>query len=208
MKTTFKLLVILILCSLLFGINENLNGQSNDFSFNPEPGKCYAKCAILDKYRTVKETFVVLIEDSNENAQLDSIYFRIEEKSGDTIYLGYKKELNNTQLNNIDHLEKIIIVENESEIDNYIEKTITYQVLEKKGGFTNWVEVLCADRINKRILKRLQESLILNGYLDYSEPIKELTNKLKKALKRYQVDNGLPVGQLDIETLELLNVKF
>lgn len=202
-----RLIRMIILASLIFCGIENSNGQSSDIPMNAEPGKCYAKCLIPDKYKEVEETFAVFIGEPQKDVQLDSLYFRIEKYTGNLIYLGRINDLNKEQSEAIDQLEKVVIVKNEGDVKNYIEETLTFKKLDKIGGFPDWKEVLCANRINNRLIRKLQESLTEKGYLDYSEPVSELTNQIKIALFRYQKELGLPVGQLDFETLESLNIK-
>lgn len=83
--------------------------------------------------------------------------------------------------------------------------TIRRRTLVKAGGFTKWVEVLCEDDIDERLYSRLSQELSLRGYETGSEA--EYPNpKTKAALIKFQKDNGLPIGQMDFETLEALGL--
>lgn len=83
--------------------------------------------------------------------------------------------------------------------------TIRRSTLVKAGGFTKWVEVLCEDEIDERFYSRLSQELNLRGYETGSEA--EYPNpKAEAALIKFQKDNGLPIGQMDFETLEALGL--
>lgn len=83
--------------------------------------------------------------------------------------------------------------------------TIQRRELIKAGGFTEWYEVLCEDEIDERLNSRLCQELSLRGYHPDSEA--EYPNgQTKEALIKFQKDNGLPIGQMDFETLEALGL--
>ena len=85
--------------------------------------------------------------------------------------------------------------------------TITKTRLVKKGGFTEWREVLCNDAVTQYTVRQIQEALRSRGY--DPGPIDDIMGVLtKKALTKYQKDQGLPVGQLDFETLKSLGIRY
>lgn len=206
MNNNLQHLKVFIVISILLFSNTELKSQ--DFPFTTEPGKCYAMCMIPAQYEEVEETFAVFIGDSKIHVELDSVYFDVDANSGKLIYLGNIKDLSIFQRDNIDKLEKIVFVVNTDNVRSFAKETIAYLKLTREAGFTEWREVLCQSQINKRIIKRIQEGLIDAGYLDYSEPVTALTEKTKNALVKYQSDLGLPVGQLDVETLKSLDIKI
>jgi hypothetical protein len=85
--------------------------------------------------------------------------------------------------------------------------TITRRVLEKPGGFTEWREVLCGERITGYTIGQIQRALKERGY--YQGPIdNQMGGKTKTSLTKFQQDRGLPVGNLDFETLNALGIKY
>lgn len=76
----------------------------------------------------------------------------------------------------------------------------------KKGGFTEWKEVLCADKIDKDLIHQIQNALNIRGY-DCGTKINFLSATIKSALTKFQKDQNLPVGNLDLETLKALEIK-
>ncbi len=85
-------------------------------------------------------------------------------------------------------------------------RDVTERKLVKKGGYTVWTEILCADQTSTLIVRRVQEALGARGYqagdIDGVMGIKTQT-----AIKQYQIDNRLPIGHLNIKTLESLGLQ-
>lgn len=86
-------------------------------------------------------------------------------------------------------------------------ETVTKRQLVKKGGYTEWREVLCVDKITSQIVRTVQAALRKEGF--DPGPIDNILGPLTKAaLVRYQKARGLPVGNLDIETLDALGIDY
>lgn len=85
-------------------------------------------------------------------------------------------------------------------------RTQTSRVLVKKGGYTNWVEVVCDTDIDASLIRRVQTKLNELGYkAGAADGI--MGAGTKAALERYQQDNNLPVGNLNIATMQKLGVQ-
>ncbi|HRK28483.1 MAG TPA: peptidoglycan-binding domain-containing protein [Chitinophagales bacterium] len=83
--------------------------------------------------------------------------------------------------------------------------TITSQKLVKTGGFTDWVEVLCEAKVTAAKVREVQEALKTRGY-DPGPADNVMGPRTKAALVQFQKDNGLPTGNLNVETLRALGV--
>lgn len=86
--------------------------------------------------------------------------------------------------------------------------TVTKRRLVNKGGVTNWVEVMCGctGRGGDDTIVRIQEALKKRGY--FSGPIDSVLGpKTRRALVQWQKDKGLPVGNINIETLRSLGLR-
>lgn len=84
-------------------------------------------------------------------------------------------------------------------------QTVTKTVLVKKGGYTEWREVLCEAEVTVSKIVAIQQALKAKGY-DPGPLDNVLGPKTRAALTQYQKDNALPVGRLDVETLKSLGV--
>jgi outer membrane protein OmpA-like peptidoglycan-associated protein len=87
-------------------------------------------------------------------------------------------------------------------------KTITRRQLVKAGGFTEWKEVVCQADVTPDLYRRIQQALIDRGYdVGAAGADGKIGTATKEALVKFQKDNGLPVGSLDVETLRALGVQ-
>lgn len=85
-------------------------------------------------------------------------------------------------------------------------KTVT-KIEIREGSFTEWQEIMCPSDINTYTIGQIQNALYTKGYAP--GPIdNKIGEKTKAALIKYQKDNGLPIGHLDLKTLEALGVKY
>ena len=85
--------------------------------------------------------------------------------------------------------------------------TVTRRNLVKKGGFTEWREVLCGEKVTGYTIRQIQSALSSRGY-DPGPNDNILGSRTKAALTKFQKDNNLPVGQLDMETLKALGINY
>ncbi|MEZ4880657.1 MAG: peptidoglycan-binding domain-containing protein, partial [Chitinophagales bacterium] len=88
-------------------------------------------------------------------------------------------------------------------------QTITKNVLVKKGGYNEWKEILCGDKVTSYTISQIQQALLDRGYDVGPAGVDNILGKdTRQALIKYQQDNNLPVGNLNIETLKALGVKY
>lgn len=85
-------------------------------------------------------------------------------------------------------------------------KTIMKKILVKKGGYQEWKEVLCEPLVTDNKISEIQNALKREGY-DPGVIDNQMGGKTKQALIKFQQDKGLPVGNLNLETLKALGVK-
>jgi hypothetical protein len=83
--------------------------------------------------------------------------------------------------------------------------SITRRQLIKPGGFYDWREILCGEKITGYTIRQIQEALNKKGY-DIGVPDNVMGAKTKAALIKFQRDHRLPEGQLDMETLKALGI--
>ena len=81
--------------------------------------------------------------------------------------------------------------------------TVSTRKLVRQGGFTDWVEVLCEAKVTSAKVAEIQQALKAKGY-DVGAVDNVLGTKTKQALIQYQRESGLPIGNLNIETMRSL----
>ncbi|MCB9262632.1 MAG: peptidoglycan-binding protein [Flavobacteriales bacterium] len=85
--------------------------------------------------------------------------------------------------------------------------TVTKRVLVKAGGMDEYREVVCNKNITNDLVRQVQMALMAKGYDVGPARADNIMGKdTKNALIKYQQDNGLPVGNLNKETLKHLGI--
>lgn len=84
-------------------------------------------------------------------------------------------------------------------------QTINKKVLAKKGGLSEWKEVVCTDNMSPSMVKAISLSLQKSGYNVPSSS--KVSQDLREALYDYQESNGLSMGHFDTETLSALGIQ-
>jgi hypothetical protein len=85
-------------------------------------------------------------------------------------------------------------------------KNVSKRTLVKKGGFSEWREVLCPVKTTDYTITQIQRALKDAGY-DPGPIDGVFGSQTKGALIKFQKANNLPQGRLDIETLKKLGVQ-
>ena len=232
MRTSMFLRVILLfgVCAIYafqchMGGPDRLSSSSNqgprsvsktmDSDMPNEPGKCFAKCLIPDLYKTVVIDSIAMFtgKDSTNIMFAERI---IQEYHKGTKWVKKKADKNCLSADPNDCLVWCLVEENHEQISiKYLEdtnqtdewefQTVTKEVLVKDGGYSEWKEVICQNKIDNRFYSNLKNALNIRGY-DTDKSNDGFTSVDKGALVKFQKDNGLPIGQLDVETLEALNI--
>lgn len=190
--------------------------QASSSARPSEPGKCYAKCLIPDQY---EEQSVVLPIYTGTDANVPLEKHILVEGRKQSTWVKKKADRNCLSSNPDDCLvwcleEKVV----EEESIMYLSDTVGYKSfilkdfsskqLLREGGFTEWREVVCENKINKNLVLKVQSRLEENGYsIGVIGPTGDFDFVTRKILSDYQRANGLPVGGLNIETLDALGVK-
>jgi len=244
---------------------------NEDVPPNAEPGKCYARCLVEDKYSFVNEQVVdqpklikkvkvpalyktvhdtvVLSPAITKTIQHPAEYEMVEEEVMVTpattkwvkgkadegclsanpedcqvmclvevpaVYKTVKKKVITkeayTSTSTIPMEYKIVTrevkVQDESLADVVVPttyKTVQKRVLQQKGGYEVWREILCGDDLTSAKILSIQKALKAKGY--NPGPIDNIFGaQTKAALIKYQKEQGLPVGNLNLETLRALGV--
>ncbi|MFK7904846.1 MAG: peptidoglycan-binding protein [Chitinophagales bacterium] len=177
----------------------------NCFSANPED--CYVMCweEIAAKYKTVSKQ-VLANPGSSNSVEIPAEYKTIKKRvlvSPATVrevevpaeYTTIKKRV----LASPARSEEVLIPA------EY--KTVDEKQLVRAGGFTQWVEILCAADTTPGVIRRVQQALTDKGYKP--GPVDGVMGaQTRSALTKYQQSKGLPLGNLNKETLSSLGLGY
>jgi len=73
--------------------------------------------------------------------------------------------------------------------------------------FTEWRDVLCPGQVTQHIVHQVQNALRTEGYYEGTNS-STMDKEVKDALVKFQKDNGLPMGSLDFDTLDILGIRY
>ena len=85
--------------------------------------------------------------------------------------------------------------------------TYTTTSMTSSGTYADWVEILCGNKITSATVRAIQKSLRAKGY-DPGPDDNVLGPRTNAAIIKYQKDNNLPSGNLNLETLKSLGVEY
>ena len=186
-------------------------------NFFREPGKCYAKCLIGDQFDYWEESYPIYLGNSNDKfGYLKEIELSLAE--GSTQWVKRKADKNCLSADPNDCLvwclvevpekiEVITIVTDTTQTDNYKWEKFEFSEIVKKGGGTDWREVICDNEVTADLIRQIQGALRDGGY-DSGSIDNIIGTKTKAALVAFQRDNGLPIGNLNIETMDALGIDY
>lgn len=177
----------------------------NCFSENPED--CLIACyeEIPAVYKT--ETYEVMVSPESKEeriipAKYETITKQVVDVAEQVIEVPYDPVYKNVS-------ERVMVKPEEMKEEPIpaVYKTVTEKRLAKKGGYTVWTEILCANKTSSSTIRKLQRALRAEGYsIGVVDGV--LGTRTQIALKEFQSDNGLPIGNLNMETLEALGIPF
>lgn len=222
-----KVSITAIFCFLLLSscfqpASNDLSRRSNfstpDLPPNAEPGKCYAKSLMPDMIEETPMQIPVYVGAENDTkVKRGEKEYVLTQKS--TAWVKKKADRNCLSPNPDDCLvwclveipeEKIsrMVVLDTSATSNYKMERIVFKEIQQKGGYTKWFEVLCEKEINETFVSDLHNKLFVHQFLEELPEVAEFSKQTKAALVAYQRDHGLPVGNLDFETLAHLGIDY
>jgi len=175
----------------------------NCFSENPEDCliACYEKIPAV--YKTETYDVIVSPEETVEKIipakyktitkQVVDVPEKVEEMPYDPIYKTVK--------------EKVVVTPEgvKEEAIPAVYKQVTEKRLAEKGGYTVWTEILCANKTSSSTIRKLQRALRAEGYsIGVVDGV--LGTRTQTSLRQFQIDNNLPIGNLNLETLQSLGI--
>lgn len=180
-------------------------------------GKCFAKCLILVEVMAESEVYMVYTgNESEENVEVD--YKEIITQPASTRWVKKKADKNCLSadpndclvwclVNEEEKVRRVKILVDTTQSNNYVKETIVKSTNPSPNDkrYFEWKEVLCQQDITKSIISQIQTTL-RNNQSYYGEINGDFDEITQKSLTSFQKDNGLPIGQLDFETLDVLGI--
>lgn len=199
--------------------NDSSSGQTkiSKKQFVDEHGVCWKECLMPSIYEDEITTYNVFTgNESDESVDLEEI--SIEIKPASTQWVKKKADRNCLSADPNDCLvwclvespaetETFTILKDTSQSTNFEVKEIVKKKLIKKGGYVEKQKTICDDKVSADLVMNLQLMLDKQKY-ETGPPTQTITTLLKSGLYKYQKDNNLPVGILNLQTLDKLGVEY
>jgi hypothetical protein len=210
-------LVFLILCCVQCTVSKNSLGKSNPAIRFSRDGGCQAKCLIPVEFALHIDTFYVST-GSKEAFYQGTIDTSITIFPKSTEWVKKKADKNCNASNPDDCLvwclienpaEELIltIVRDTFENKNFKQSIIEIKSILNRGGYTEWKEILCENEISSDLIVAIQKKMIAKELLD-ADVTGIMNRSTEEALFTFQKYNGLPIGQIDLETLDKLDINY
>lgn len=208
-------MVIRFLLILLVNLVVTFNVQSQPET--ADPGKCYAKCLLQDEIEYEYEDYIVFTGDqATENVKLDYIELVIKEARTEWVKKKADRNCLSADPNDClvwcrteteeEYVELVILLDTFAS-KNFVIETIEFEYVVESSGGTEWREVVCASDVTDDLIWELKLSLSDQGYnIDLDDF--SFSQNAKAQLTKFQKDKGLPIGNLDFETLKALGVRY
>jgi len=222
--------ILFVLGSFIFLMASCNYNTSNQTRLNPigeaadkppfptKPGACYAKCLTSSEYVNDSIEYIVYTGNIEEETSVEIEKVSVVLKPAHTKWEKRPGDRNCMSKDPNDCLVWCLVDVPEEKLEyttlkdtttskNFDIKYYTQQKKVKVGGYTEWKEVLCGNKITSYTIQQIQKALRSRGY-DPGPNSNILGSRTKSALSKFQQDNGLPVGQLDFESLTALGMQF
>lgn len=191
--------------------NTGLNDNRHETLDIPTGPGCFAKCSIPDEYAKVPCSIIEYTGDDYDhpNVRKDTLIL----KQPRQVWVKNEHQQRESEWSLVDesgqYIDYYTIVDTSLSKEFVINNNFEKEVIVKKGGFTAWQQVVCDHDLSPKLYSDLSDALTLKGYVSDSETLERGTiDSIKERLVQYQRDSNLPVGQLNIETINHLGVKI
>jgi len=180
-------------------------------------GACYAKCMMPDTYNVTAEQIFLFTGDPDfTDVEIETK--EIVVKEGGTEWVKKKADKNCLSANPDDCLvwclvevdrvvESYVVVVDTSATDEYETFIREDKVLLERGGFSEWQEVVCQEKMTNDLIADVQNYLYKHKF--YFGDADGLMDKgVQEAMSNFQLENQLAIGQVTLETLDVMGISY
>ena len=174
--------------------------------FSQNPDDCYVACyeEIPAKYRT--ERYQVLAEPARTVEETIPAKYKTIRKKVIDQPARVEEIAIEPQYKTITKKVLVSPATTREEVIPAVYTTVNSKQLVRQGGYTVWTEILCAEKTTSSKVRAVQRALINAGY-NPGPADGVMGVKTQAAMAQYQTDKGLPIGNMNMETLRALGVE-
>ncbi len=200
-----KLQKIMFLVFILTAIAEKGIAQIKEIPFEMKSDKCYGKQLLPIEFEIEKIALPIYIGNGKDDVDLDTISIQLSEEHAiwELMERPDSKTIVDCLVEVPAVIEEFVVVKDTSHNAFFVVEYVEIKRIVKKGGFSEWREILCRTGITSEMNGKIKDRLIQLGYCGGDPPC-EFEIEFKKGLRRFQKENNLGVGQLTEETINAL----
>lgn len=165
---------------------------------------CTVKSIIEGEYITNMQVLYLLQDNDPGDSEIDTMYFKVDKKTKNIFKLKDRMEYESNTQNEIFDLERYIYLRGPNNTGSGWLSTI---INHKTPKYTERIKCICSKDINAEIIETIKNQLDKNGYPTNLQESSKFEGEFKEVFIKYQKENNLPHGNLDIRTLESLGIK-
>ncbi len=200
---------------------DSLKLELSKLNYSFEPGKVYTRCAMDPVFETVKskDKYCIYTGKNKQQEEISEIniltkpaFTKWVKKKSSEICILYGK-LDNQACENW-HLKdfpprykNIYIVNDTSKIKEFKTTSIDIERIVKKSYLSEFRENVCPTICPSNLVGKIQFSLREKGYSLQGAKDNLMDDITKNAIMEFQKKNGLPVGNLNFETLKSMGIE-
>ena len=200
---------MLIVCSC----NQKFSNVRSNSQPPNEPGNCYAECQVNDISSHEEEYYVYTGQGDEELVDIETKEIQISPKHYTWIN---KKDKNCLSKNPEDCMIlclmevpadtlRLLVLKDTTQTKNFIIEKLTIYDNISNTQKTEWRKVVCESDINRILIGKIQNALREKGFYKVVNTY-ILDEYTKSKLKEFQMDNYLPTGNFNLETMRELGV--
>jgi len=179
-------------------------GDSNCLSANPDDCLVWCLVEVPAQYQTITKTVLKTAATTQEvpiPAEYGTVSETVETQPATTREIEIPAEYRTVTKTVVKVPAQTRTIDIPAEYRDF-----TTRKLVRQGGMSEWREVLCGDKVDGYTIRQIQDALKARGY-DPGPVDNVFGAQTKAALIQFQKDKGLPVGQLDYQTLKSLGIE-
>lgn len=163
-------------------------------------GKCYKNCIIPDRYADAKVRYPIYTgTDPDAPLRVETIQVTPPQNKW------VKKATGEICLEQTPAVTKTVrVLADTLFYRDFRYESFDTKKLVEKGGFSRETEVVCSDERTPSLFLQISAALKSYGYMQESKTQWDM--KFSQAVQQFQKDNSLPVGDLNLETLQFLGI--
>ncbi|MCR9288956.1 MAG: hypothetical protein NXI23_16400 [Bacteroidetes bacterium] len=165
---------------------------------------CSVKSIIDGEYVNYSQVLYLAKDNDTTNMELDTMYFRVDKKTQNKFKLENRLEYETNSLDEKFDVERYVYLKPSNDHEAAWHSTL---ILHKIPKYTERIKCICRKDMDEKLFETIKTQLIKKGYQIDREAGSKFDGEFKDVFIKFQKDNKLPYGKIDLRTLNSLGIK-